>query len=152
MRRQDSNVRPPGYEPGELPTAPLRDITVSILSNCDCKGTTFFLIHQVFSRIFSITRMILSLININGKDSNYFAILFTLLYSPSAFGGSVVVLISMGINRQSHSVSMQVQRYRDSEIVVTPSLLVFTTTPSASNSCRCSGQCGASRPLALTTR
>ena len=26
LRRLDSNERPPGYEPGELPTAPLRDV------------------------------------------------------------------------------------------------------------------------------
>lgn len=26
LRVQDSNMRPPGYEPGELPTAPTRDI------------------------------------------------------------------------------------------------------------------------------
>ena len=26
LRRLDSNERPPGYEPGELPTAPLRDL------------------------------------------------------------------------------------------------------------------------------
>ena len=28
MRRPDSNERPPGYEPGELPTAPLRDVII----------------------------------------------------------------------------------------------------------------------------
>ena len=37
-------MRPPGYEPGELPTAPLRDIF--FLSGC--KGTTFFWNMQIF--------------------------------------------------------------------------------------------------------
>ena len=40
-------MRPPGYEPGELPTAPHRDIINSFL-NCECKGTTFFYNYQIF--------------------------------------------------------------------------------------------------------
>ena len=57
-------MRPPGYEPGELPTAPLRDINhivcnpdllaISIILNCECKGKAFYLYLQTFMQLFSI--------------------------------------------------------------------------------------------------
>ena len=37
LRGPDSNGRPPGYEPGELPTAPPRDVII-----CECKGKAIF--------------------------------------------------------------------------------------------------------------
>ena len=56
-------MRPPGYEPGELPTAPLRDINHknifrfirynTLFLNCDCKGTTFYLNYQTFRLLFN---------------------------------------------------------------------------------------------------
>ena len=40
LRRLDSNERPPGYEPGELPTAPLRDIrTCGFVHPCSLFAT-----------------------------------------------------------------------------------------------------------------
>ena len=53
LRRLDSNRRPPGYEPGELPTAPLRDVknakqqASSVV--CGCKGSAFSWNCQAFS-------------------------------------------------------------------------------------------------------
>ena len=38
LRGQDSNMRPPGYEPGELPTAPPRDVML-----CNIKRASLFL-------------------------------------------------------------------------------------------------------------
>ena len=43
LRRPDSNRRPLGYEPNELPTAPLRDVKYCLFLNCDAK-VRFFLI------------------------------------------------------------------------------------------------------------
>ena len=41
LRGQDSNVRPPGYEPGELPTAPPRDVNRLFLKS-GAKVALFF--------------------------------------------------------------------------------------------------------------
>ena len=49
-------MRPPGYEPGELPTAPLRDVLFS-----ECKGTSFFSIDQIIEMNFACFRSILDL-------------------------------------------------------------------------------------------
>ena len=55
-------MRPPGYEPGELPTAPLRDINhcksstwkylLSCFLVCECKGSMFFWFYQTFEHFF----------------------------------------------------------------------------------------------------
>jgi hypothetical protein len=45
LRRFDSNKRPLGYEPNELPTAPLRDV-------CDCKGTAYIWKNKLLTNFF----------------------------------------------------------------------------------------------------
>ena len=41
-RRQDLNLRPSGYEPDELPTAPLRDLVAAKVRSVLLKYQTFF--------------------------------------------------------------------------------------------------------------
>ena len=54
LRRLDSNERPPGYEPGELPTAPLRDLSTSaLLPNCDAKLRFSYRIAKGFTIFFA---------------------------------------------------------------------------------------------------
>ena len=45
-------MRPPGYEPGELPTAPLRDVNSRAFLEKRCKGTTIFRITQIIAEFF----------------------------------------------------------------------------------------------------
>lgn len=49
-------MRPPGYEPGELPTAPLRDIINHCISflKCECKGIYIYSNHQIFIVIYAV--------------------------------------------------------------------------------------------------
>lgn len=45
LRRQDSNLRPSGYEPDELTSAPLRDVWDKTMKK--------FLIHKIKDEVFS---------------------------------------------------------------------------------------------------
>lgn len=48
-------MRPPGYEPGELPTAPPRDVSIScLISNCGCKDTAFLWYSQTNGLLFCL--------------------------------------------------------------------------------------------------
>ena len=55
LRRLDSNERPPGYEPGELPTAPLRDIKLigkSCFPFASAKVGVLFVMAKIFCGFF----------------------------------------------------------------------------------------------------
>src|SRR5574344_294477 len=47
LRRKDSNLRPLGYGPNELPL-----LHSAMFLTCECKGTLLFLDSQVFSCLF----------------------------------------------------------------------------------------------------
>ncbi len=48
LRGLDSNERPPGYEPGELPTAPPRDVISKAFFSNAVQRYDFFFIRQIF--------------------------------------------------------------------------------------------------------
>ena len=56
LRGQDSNMRPPGYEPGELPTAPPRDVHLQrkrpMFFSCGYKGRAFREYGKTFQMFF----------------------------------------------------------------------------------------------------
>ncbi len=46
-------MRPPGYEPGELPTAPLRDVNLPTSKGCSLKASAKVLLFYEKTKLFS---------------------------------------------------------------------------------------------------